>query len=611
MAVQVNTISNMIKLSDYVIEYIVRLGVRDVFMLPGGGCMHLVDSLGKNKNLKPIVNLHEQASSIAADAYSQYTNNIGVALVTTGPGGTNAITGVVASWIDSIPVLIISGQVKRQDLLIGKGVRQMGPQEVDIISMVKPITKYAVTVMEPSQIRFHLDKAVYLAKDARPGPVWIDITLDVQGSVIDENKLEAFIKPKQTFKEKELNNKINSLIKLINKSKRPIILAGNGIRLANAIEKFKKLIDEIDIPVLTTWKLSDILSEDNNLYIGRPGSIGQRGANFAQQNADLIICIGARLDLQQVAFSYTNFARGARKVIVDIDKNEINKIATKVDIVFNMDTGMFIDILLEKSDEIDIDTSEWLKRCRLWKERYPVVLSEYNKEVKHVNTYVLVETLSKLLTNNDVIVPGSSGSCSEITLQAFKVKEGQRVLNSPGLGAMGFGLPASIGACIASGRKRTVCLIGDGGLQHNIQELELLKRYQLPIKLFVLNNNGYASIRATQNRYFDCNLVACDPSSGLTLPHTIKIAGAYGLKTFRLDNQKEMEEKINAMLDYKGPIVCEVMVNPDLATQPRISSEVKPDGRMVSKPMEDLWPFLDRKEFRRNMIVKPVGAINA
>lgn len=583
-----------------------KLGVKHVFFLPGGGCMHLVDSLGKNKDLEFIANLHEQAAAIAADAYSQYTNNIGVALVTTGPGGTNAITGVTASWIDSVPVLIISGQVKRADLLVGKGVRQMGPQEVDIVSLVKPITKYAVTVMEPERIKFHLDKAIYLAKEGRPGPVWIDIPLDVQGAIIDEDKLESFDVSEQIFDESEINNKVDALIKLINESNRPIIMVGNGIRLAKGIEKFKQVISKIKIPVLTTWRALDILPENNDLYIGRPGSIGQRGANFAQQNADLIICIGARLDVGQVAFSYSNFAREAKKVIVDIDKNEINKIATKIDIVFNMDAGIFLTVLLEKINDVNTNTSKWLKRCQDWKNKYPVVLPEHETGRKHVNTYMLVETLSKLLTADDVIIPGSSGSCSEITLQSFKVKEGQRVFNSPGLGSMGFGLPASIGACVASGKKRTICLIGDGGLQHNIQELELLKRYQLPIKVFVLNNNAYASIRATQNRYFDGNLVACDPSSGLTLPDTTKIATAYGLKTFKIDSQNEIEEKVNKVLDYDGPVVCEVMVDPDLLTQPKISSEVKPDGRIVSKPMEDLWPFLDREEFKANMIVKPV-----
>jgi acetolactate synthase-1/2/3 large subunit len=591
----------MIKLSDYVMNYIAGLGIKDVFMLPGGGCMHLVDSLGKCKALNLVVNLHEQSCAIGADAYSQYTGNLGVALVTTGPGGTNAITGVTASWIDSVPVLIISGQVKKADLLLGKGVRQMGPQEVDIVSLVKPVTKYAVTVMKPEEIKFYLDKAIYLAKEGRPGPVWIDLPLDVQGSMVDENKLKTFKKPGAVVHHGKLKNKIGQLLKLINSAKRPVILAGNGIRPGNGVEKFKEIIARLRIPVLTTWRALDILPEDYDLYIGRPGSVGQRGANFAQQNADLIICIGARLDVGQVAFSYSNFAREAKKVIVEIDKNEINKIDTKIDIKFNLDARVFLDAFSVRIKEVNIDVSEWLKVCQGWKSKYPVILPEYKDEKKNVNTYVLIDALSELLTGDDLVVPGSSGSCSEITLQAFKAKAGQRVLNSPGLGSMGFGLPASIGACVASGKKRTICLIGDGGLQHNIQELELLKRYQLPVKLFVLNNNAYASIRATQNRYFEGNLVACDPSSGLTLPDTIKIAGAYGLKSFKLESHEGIENRIKEILDYSGPVVCEVMVNLDLLTQPKVSSEVKPNGKIVSKPMEDLWPFLPREEFNKNM----------
>lgn len=593
----------MIKLSDYVMEYIAGLGVKNIFMLPGGGCMHLVDSLGRSKKLEFIANLHEQACAICADAYSQYTNNIGVALVTTGPGGTNTITGVTASWIESIPVLIISGQVKRADLIAGRGVRQMGPQEVDIISLVKPITKYAATVMDPKDIKYHLDKAVYYAREGRMGPAWLDIPLDVQGAMIDKSKLKVFTKPEKIVKEKRLNHKIDALIKLINQSSRPVILAGNGVRLAKGIRQFKKLIEKIKIPVLTTWRSVDILPQGHHLYIGRPGSVGQRGANFAQQNADLIICIGARLDVAQVAYNYANFAREAKKVIVDIDAHEINKIATGIDIKFNLDAARFLDALLAKVSLIEPDTKEWINRCCYWKEKYPVVLAEFKQEKKYVNTYVLVDALSDALTKDDLIVPGSSGSCSEITMQAFKVKQGQRIFNSTGLGSMGFGLPASIGACIASGRRRTVCLVGDGGLQHNIQELELLRRYRLPVKVFVLNNNAYASIRATHQKFFNGRLVACDPSSGLTLPDTLKIAKAYGLKTFKLISHLGLKEKINAILSYRGPVICEVLINPDLLTQFKAASEIKPDGKIVSKPMEDLWPFLGREEFNLNMII--------
>lgn len=598
----------MIKLSDYVIDFVSSLGVRHVFMLPGGGCMHLVDSIGRNKGIKFVCHLHEQAAVIAADGYAQYTKNIGVALVTTGPGSTNAITGVAASWIDSTPLLVLSGQVKRKDLLSGKGVRQMGIQEVDIITLVKPITKYAATILEPASIRYNLEKAIHLAKNGRPGPVWIDIPLDVQGSMIDEGSLQGFDPSieSQKLRNPELNRQVEDAIELLNNSERPVILAGRGIRLAGAEKEFLNLIDTLGIPVLTTWRLMDILPEDSALYFGRPGSIASRGANFIQQNSDFILIIGARLDLPQVGHSYANFARAARKVIVDIDETETRKIDTKIDLSIMADARDFLGEFVNSLDMVKPkDRSAWLSKCREWKKRYPVILSEYLEPEEYVNTYALIDALSDLLTEDDVIVPGSSGSCAEITCQAFRTKKGQRLINSPGLGSMGFGLPQSMGVCLASNR-RTVCVVGDGGLQHNIQELETLKRLNIPVKLFVLNNNGYAAIRNTHKRFFDGRLVCCDPSSGLTIPDTCKIASAYGLKTVRISNQKNLRQEVSEILNMDGPVVCEVMVDPDLQMAPKLSSAARPDGTMVSKPLEDLWPFLDREEFKANMIVSPL-----
>ena len=601
----------MIKLSDIVFDFVASLNVKHVFLLPGGGCMHLVDSLGKRKDLKPVCFLHEQGAAIAADAYSQYANNIGVALVTTGPGGTNAITGVAGSWIDSIPVLIISGQVKRADIIGASGVRQMGGQEVDITSIVKPITKYAVTVMEPNDILYHLEKAVHIALSGRKGPVWIDIPLDVQGAMIDEKNLRKFdpkeIKPVSAA---DLSPKIKRTIGLLNAAKRPVILAGNGIRSAKAEKDFLRLVDKLKVPVLTTWKGADLLAENDRYYFGRPGSIASRGANFIQQNADLILVLGARLDLAQVGYYYDKFAKNAKKIIVDIDPAELKKMTDKkmrIDVPVISDVGVFIRELLGSIGQREnIDLSDWLARCLAWKKKYPVVLPEYYKQKKFVNTYVLADVLSKLLTGNDVVVPGSSGSCSEIMMQAFKVKKCQRIFNDPGLGSMGFGLPASIGACIASGGKRTISVIGDGGLQHNIQELQTLKRLNLPVKIFVLNNNGYSSIRQTQNKFFNGRLVCCDPSSGLTLPDTRKIAEAYGLKTVLIKDQAKLSQLVKKVLSLNGPVICEVMADPTLKTVPRLDSEARPDGTMVSKPLEDLYPFLDRKEFKDNMIHKEV-----
>lgn len=596
----------MIKLSDYVIDFISGLNLKHIFMLPGGGCMHLVDSVGKNRKIKFVGCLHEQAAVIGAEAYAQYNNDIGVALVTTGPGSTNAITGVAAAWIDSTPLMILSGQVKSRNLLAGKGVRQMGIQEVDIVSVVKPITKYAVTVIDPESIKYHLEKALYIAKNGRPGPVWIDIPLDVQGATIEEGSLKGFNPPEET-QDAELSSQVEGVIDLLNDSERPVILAGRGIRLADAGKEFMKLVRSLKIPVLTTWRMMDILPDDDELYFGRPGSIASRSANFVQQNSDFILAVGARLDLAQVGHNYSNFARGARKAIVDIDEAEIRKINTAIDLPIVSDAKRFLTELTGRLDKVRArNRSSWISRCKDWKERYPVVLPEYLKRGRYVNTYALVETLSNLLSENDVLIPGSSGSCAEITCQAFKVKKGQRVLNSPGLGSMGFGLPQSIGACLASGGRRTVGIIGDGGLQHNIQELETLKRLDIPVKLFVLNNNGYAAIRNTHKRFFKGRLVCCDPSSGLTLPGTCRVALAYGLKAARITDQRNLRDEVLNVLNTEGPVVCEVMIDPDLQTAPKLSSMARPDGTMVSKPLEDLWPFLGREEFKANMIVKPV-----
>lgn len=596
----------MIKLSDYVMKFIAEQKVGHVFLLPGGGCMHLVDSLGRNKKLEFIGCLHEQAAVIAADGYAQYNNNFGVALVTTGPGSTNAITGVAGAWIDSTPLIILSGQVKRGDLLTGQGVRQMGIQEVDIVSLVKPITKYAVTVIEPEKIRYHLEKAAFLAKNGRPGPVWVDIPLDVQGAMIDETKLSGFA-PEKEKENSELPKLVEKAIELLNRAERPVILAGRGIRLSKADQEFLKLAKSLQIPVLTTWRIMDILPEDSPIFFGRPGSIASRYANFIQQNADFILVIGARLDRPQVGHNYEYFARGAKKVIVDIDESEIRKIKTKIDVPIVANVKSFLNELINQQSKILLkDLSPWMAKCKEWKDKYPVVPKEGAKTEKYVNTYALVDILSELMNENDLLVPESSGTAAEITPQAFKVKQGQRILNSPGLGSMGFGLAQSIGACLASGRKRTICIIGDGGLQLNIQEFETLKRLNLPIKVFVLNNGGYASIRNTHKRFFDGRLVCCDPSCGLTFPDSCKIASAYGLNTNRISDQNNLREEIAKVLVSDGPFVCDVKIDPNLTMAPKLSSMARPDGSMVSKPLEDLWPFLDRKEFKSNMIVKPL-----
>ena len=592
-----------VKLSDFVVEFIARQGVQHVFMLPGGGAMHLNDSLGRNKKIEYICTLHEQAAAIAADAYSQYTNNLGVVQVTTGPGGTNTITGVAASWLDSIPVLYISGQVKTADLRTERKVRQMGFQEVDIVQLVEPITKYAATVTDPQNIQYHLQKALHLAKSGRPGPVWIDIPLDVQAAEIDPAKLKSYDNRNEVSQPVSLSREVQSAIDLINHAKRPVILAGNGIRLSGALTEFLQLMEIAQIPTMTTWKALDFLPESHPLYIGRPGAVGQRGANFAQQTADLILILGARLDLGQTAYNHKNFAPHAKKIMVDVDPQELKKMETKLHLPIAADVRLFIQELLKNKSKIQTSCTPWLKQCHAWKKKYPVILPEYWTQKKYVNDYVLLKVLSDEMSKSDLLVPGSSGACSERTMQAFEVKKGVRVLNSQALGSMGFGLAQAIGACLASGKKRTVSIEGDGGFIMNVQELELVRRMNLPIKFFILNNEGYVSIRTTQINYFNKNFVASTPKSGLTLPNYKKIAGAFDIPYVQLKDQKNIQKKIKDILKSKGPVLCEVMVSPDQITQPRVSSKKLEDGKMMSMPMEDLWPFLDRAEFEENMKV--------
>lgn len=595
------------KLSDYVFDFISRLGIKHVFTLVGGGAMHLDDSLGQCKAIKYICNLHEQACAISAEAYARISG-LGVALVTTGPGGTNTITGVVGAWQDSTPCLFISGQVKKSDLMKDKGVRQMGMQEVDIVTLVSSVTKYAVTITDPLSIRYHLEKAVYTAKSGRPGPVWIDIPLDVQAVDINPDELEGFqdkieVIPKD---DDQLNDLIIKVIDLLNSAERPVILAGNGIRLSGAQEYFYTLIDALNVPVLLTWPAMDILPDNYPLLAGRPGSIAPRGSNFALQNADLLLMIGTRLDFALTGYAPEKFGRGAKKVMVDIDSCELDKLKNHIDLPICMDAKRFLSGICERINHYKRrDISAWHNRCQDWKQRYPVVLPEHRQSNDKVSIYYLTEIISEELQSNDLVVPGSSGFGIEIFLLAFKVKKGQRVFNTTALGAMGFGIPAAIGACLASGKKRTLCVDGDGGFQLNIQELETLHRLNLPIKFFVLNNKGYGSIRAMQNRYFGQRM-GSDADSGMTLPDLVKVASAYDLTACRIDDQVDLRTQIKRVLEMPGPVICDVLMRPDEPRAPSLSSAQNKNGLMVSKPLEDLWPFLEREEFFANMIIPPL-----
>jgi len=584
------------KLSDYVMHFLVEKGVKHVFMLPGGGAMHLVDSLGSCQGLDYTCFLHEQALAIAAEAYGQFTNFPGVGLVTSGPGGTNAITGLTAAYQDSTPCLFLSGQAKRQDLKGASGVRQMGSQEVDIVAMITPVTKYAVTVLDPASVRYHLERAWHEATTGRLGPVWLDIPLDVQAAEIDPPSLEGFTpEPAQGT----APDRIDEVIELLKASRRPLILAGNGVKLAGAQADLTRFAEAHQIPVLLTWKSIEFLDADHPLNFGCPGIMGCRTANFMVQNCDLLLVLGSRLDPSLTAFKPEDFGRQARKVMVDVDEAEIRKIPS-IDLPIVADAGAFLRRLAAGCADPMPPRPSWLAYGRHLKEKYPVVLEEYRQQEGRINLYVFTEQLFEQLTPEDIITPESSGAAGEVTYQAMRIKAGQRVHNAAALGAMGFGLPYAIGACIATGRRRTILINGDGAFQLNIQELQTIARLGLPIKMFILENDGYASIKAMQTNHFQGRFVASHTGSGLTMPDLGAIARAYGLRVEMASSHEELPGAITRTLAGDDPVLCRILVTEQHVTAPRVQAMKTADGGMVSKPLEDMWPYLPAVELAGN-----------
>lgn len=591
----------MIKLSDYVFQFLEQKGIRQAFMLPGGGAMHLDDSIGKSQ-IAYVCCLHEQAAAIAAEAYGQHTNTPGLVLVTSGPGATNAITGVTAGWIDSTPMIVVSGQSKRADLVGDKGVRQIGSQEVQIVPMVKSITKYAVQILEPTQIRYHLEKAYHEATTGRPGPVWLDIPLDVQACMLDEQELPGCELEKD--REVDIRNVIEKTVMLLEQSHKPLVLAGNGIKLAGATELLYRLMEKLQIPVETTWKTIDMLEEDNPLYAGHPGIMGDRGANLILQESDLILSIGCRLDTSVTAFNDKNFGKNAKKIIVDIDENEINRMEVEKEAVAICDAGVFLNQLLLQIEEknaiqnfsgLQGEWRKWVEYCRSLRAKYPVITQEHADVKDYVSAYYFIGKLCEILREDDVIVPESSGGAGEITYQAFRLKRGQKMKNAAGLGSMGFGLPYAIGSCIANDGRRTVLINGDGAFQLNIQELETVHRLKLPVKMFIWNNNGYASIRSMQRNNFEGHYVASDEGSGLTMPNISHVAKAYGFKTYCIHNHDELNRILPEIMKDDEPMLCELMVLPEETVSPRVKAIVGENGKMTSGPLEKMWPYLDER----------------
>jgi acetolactate synthase I/II/III large subunit len=605
------------KLSDYVVKFVADMGVTNVFLVTGGGAMHLNHSLGLESRIRSICNSHEQASAICAEGYAKASGGLGVCVVTTGPGGTNAVTGVAGAWLDSTPTLFISGQVKRPDRMFDQlsgeplGMRQLGVQEVDICAIVKPITKYAVTVTKPTEIRYHLEKAVYLALNGRPGPVWIDIPLDVQASPIDPDALPGFdpaeIAPSLVHGTSDVGVEVGRALDAFSSCKRPLLFAGNGIRLARAEKEFQALRERLGIPTVATWCAADLVPSDSETYVGRPGSVAARGANFALQNCDWLLAIGVRLDFAITGYAPQNLAREAHKIAVDIDSAELQKLHPYLQQPVCADAKAFLTELLDKVDQVPARSFQpWIARCADWKTRYPVVTAEHRKSEGRVSVFNLAEVIGKAVKAEDRLVVGNSGSAIEIYLLACPTVHSQRLYHTAGLGAMGYAIPMAIAVAIANPGREVIAVDGDGGFMFNVQELETIHRLQLPIKFFVLNNDGYSSIRASQIAYFGKASIGADRHTGMTVPNLSKIGASYGLLTHVIGDQADLAADVRHVLDMPGPVVCDVNVLPDEVRAPRLQSHQRPDGSFVSKPLEDLFPFLPREEFLANMIVKPL-----
>lgn len=605
---KIKQMSQKVKISDYVIDFIANLGVKHIFLISGGGNIHLIDSIGKSKKIDYVCNHHEQASATAAEAYARI-NGFGACIVTTGPGGTNAITGILGAWLDSIPMICISGQVRSDTLAISTKLRQLGDQEADIISIVKSITKYSVCVLDAQKIKYYLEKSVYLAKNGRPGPVWLDIPVDIQGTFVDTKNLKGFKIKKEVIisldNKKTTSRNLTKVLQKLRNSRRPVLYAGNGIRLAGAQKEFLNLIRILKIPVLTSYAGYDLVPSNNPYFFGRAHAFGQRAANFIIQNSDLLLTIGARLDIRTIGFTHKAFARGAYKIMVDIDKSELEKPIIKIDLPIHQDAKEFILKLqnLVKKDPLNLKISEWLAYGKRLNKKYQPVLNEFWKEKKYVNPYCFIETIGKYLKPGQIIVLSDGIGPLNCSYQALSVKTKQRIILNNGCAQMGYGLPAAIGVCFASSKKEIICFEGDGSIQLNIHELQVIKHHNLPIKIFVYSNDGYLSIRNTQKNLFAGRFTASNKSSGLSCPDITKVATAYGIPSLKIFNHLDMEEKIKNVLKTKGPIICDINSVRDLMLTPKLITLKTVDGKFVSPPLEEMSPLLPRDEFKQNMLI--------
>ncbi len=638
------------KLSDYIVEFLEEKGVVDCFTVVGGGAMHLNNSFGHAKKIKCTHFHHEQGAAIAAESYSRYEGKVAALCVTSGPGGTNAITGVLGGWLDSLPMFVVSGQVRydttvrynekwlAEQTLNGNesssqiddnsviklhSLRSLGDQEYDITRMVGHICKYAVMVEEPADIRYHLEKAWYIMKTGRPGPVWIDVPVNFQAANIEPQELRSFDEEEkqsgqcEVFAENISDDVIQDILDDIHSAERPVIYAGGGVRIAGAFSEFREMVRRLGVPVCTYWNSIDLMETDDELYCGRGGNMGDRPGNFAVQNSDLCLVIGSRLSIRQVGYSFDTWARAAKVIMVDIDEAEMNKHTIHVDKKVVADAKVFCQKMNENLKKIEAKTcadkagdffrkvENWRKQCLLWKQKYPVV-SEMQRDTgdDRVNVYGFIDMLSGLLPEGSLTAV-SNGACCVAGHQSYIIKKGTRFIINNAVASMGYGLPAAIGLCIAAGKKRTVCLEGDGSIMMNLQELQTVITNKLPISVFLINNEGYHSIRLTQNNVFpEYSKVGIGPESGdLAFPEFESIAKAFGYKYISVRKGKELVEKLKNALDWEGPVFCEVFTDTVQVWAPKSSVKKETDGTLTSPPLEDLAPFLSREELKENMYI--------
>jgi acetolactate synthase-1/2/3 large subunit len=603
------------KLSDYIVGQLADWGVRHIFLVTGGGAMHLNDSIGKEPRIHYVCNHHEQASAMAAEAYARISGQPGVVNVTTGPGGINALNGVFGAWTDSIPMLVVSGQVKRETCMRSQGItglRQLGDQEADIIALAENITKYAVMIDDPLSIRYHLERAWHLAQSGRPGPCWIDIPVDVQAASIDPATLRGYDPAEDDPAEDEpaqqqingdparLKSYCQEVLDRIRNAKRPVILAGTGVRAAHAVAEFDELIHQLGVPVTTAWT-HDLIASDDPLFCGRQGTIGDRAGNFTVQNADVLLILGSRLNIRQTSYNWQSFAPRAFKIQVDIDPAEFHKPTIRPDLALHCDLKQFLQELLRQSDAGNCSEihAPWLAWCRERVQRYPVVQDRQRQPGPPLNPYYFIEQLSARLADDDVIVCGNATSCI-VPFQTMRLRKHQRLISNSGSASMGYDLPAAIGAAFARPAKRVICIAGDGSIQMNIQELQTVVHHHLPLKIFVMNNSGYLSMRMTQSGFFG-RLTGESASSGVSLPDMVKVACAYGIPSLRIDRQSQFSQ-IDRALAADGPALIDVVLDPTQEFEPRSKARQLPDGRIVSPNLEDMYPFLDETALMDNVI---------